>query len=158
MARDLTPLEVREALVAFCRNVGAQASVSASIQMPSRYGGGQPESLLSAYFYAKDLVNGVTFVVYADDWRGLTEALKAKWAEFSEEHERRIVRDMALAIIRITADIGECSDAALRTDKFCAAEVIKYGERACADATEIAGLGPFSIVTLGSANALARAS
>ena len=89
----------------------------------------------------------------AADFDEAVETANIKWAEYSEKHGLRMVREMALAIIRITAEQGECTNAALRSDKFSNEDVIKFGERACIDATKIANNGPFSIVTLAGANA-----
>lgn len=89
--------------------------------------------------------------VEADTLSELIEKLRSEWGKFSETHNARVVRKMALAIIRITAELGECTDAALRNE-FDAGQVNRFGERACADANEMAGKGPFAIVVRGGAN------
>lgn len=97
------------------------------------------------------LLGKAHFSVEADTYSETIEKIEAEWALRSDTHAAHTIREMALAIISITADLGECTDAALRA-KFDATDVARYGERACAEATEIAGLGPFSIVTLSGAN------
>jgi hypothetical protein len=147
---DLTASEARTAITALRDIIGPRADITAALTF-SRFA--TREGALYASVYPTGLGRGdQAFTVTADDWRGLVAALGAKWAEFSDEHVKRIIREMALEIIRITADQGECTDAALRAGRYTAEEVRLYGERACADATEIAGLGPFSIVTIGGAN------
>lgn len=94
-----------------------------------------------------------SFSVYADDWQEGFDLARARWSDMSQEFDRRAVRSMALAIIRITADMGACSDAALRADGFAQAEIDRHGAAACADADAIAGNGPFAINVIASANA-----
>lgn len=92
--------------------------------------------------------------VEGDTFAELYQNLMDAWAEYESRHKAQTIRKMALAIIRITADLGECTDAALRNcGEFDPAKVALYGEQACTDANEIAGKGPFSIVTIGGANA-----
>jgi len=62
---------------------------------------------------------------------------------------------MALAIIRITADTGGCSDAALRADGFDDAEIARLGGDAVGTADAVASNGPFSIVAVAQSNAMA---
>lgn len=73
--------------------------------------------------------------------------LRAKWAKRKASDDVEMIRSMALEIIRITAERGQCDAFALRADKFSQEDVDTYGERAVADANEIASNGPFSIIT-----------
>lgn len=78
--------------------------------------------------------------------------VRAKHAETRDAHDATAIRAMALKIIELTADHGECTDAALR-QHFDAGDVARLGDRAAADANEIAAGGPFAIVALGGSNA-----
>lgn len=148
MQADLTLVEAQTAFKAFAAGIHSECYCSPSLTV-ERYGA---KGVLSLYVAPKGhLGNGGTFIVYADTWRDLLAAGEAEWATRSDQHAEHTIRAMALEIISITADQGECTDAALRA-KFDAADVIRFGEQACAQATEMGGLGPFSIVKLTGAN------
>lgn len=86
------------------------------------------------------------FGVEADDWETLFELLNKRWREYSSTYEAEIVRKIALEIIRITADRGECTEAALRACRNISQEEIeRFLDRAVADANAIASNGPFSV-------------
>lgn len=94
------------------------------------------------------------FDVGAETFGELLEVVAAKWAEYETRHRAATIRKMALAIIRITSEFGECTDAALRNcGEFDAGQVNALGQEACSVADDMADKGPFSIVTLGGANA-----
>lgn len=147
MKRDLTPAEAVVAFVAFSETVGSACQVF--VHLGSKISG----PLLDGSIYTKGICGkgGATLSVKADSYRELLAACEAKWAEHSDLHGSNVIREMALAIISITADLGQCTDASLRA-KFDAADVARYGEHACAAATEMASNGPFSIVKLAGAN------
>lgn len=139
---DLTFAEASEAIHAICRGIGESAYTTAFLD------GSKMRAILRPLgWHDKREVpaSGNTF-------RELVDNLRAAWAEASDSHEAQTVREMALEIIRITADLGACTDAALR-QKFPAQDVTRYSERACEEANDIAGRGPFSIVTMGGSNA-----
>lgn len=142
----MTPKEMQEAARALEAKVGKNCCVSIMLNTDSR-----PPCHGSVY--PDGLVKGSAFNKSADDWPELFAALNAKWDEYVETHRARKIRDMALAIIRITAEHGACSDAALRANTFTADDVGRYGEEACAEADAMAANGPFSIVQVGTANA-----
>jgi hypothetical protein len=99
------------------------------------------------------------FRVDGDTFAELHNALTTKWAEYEAKHRAETIRRMALAIIRITAELGECTDAALRNcGEFDPGQIKSYGEQACNDANDIAGRGPFSIIVKGGANAESQAA
>lgn len=103
---------------------------------------------LSLAMYPEGITQRRRIEVESDNWENLFALAQERWAEASGEHERQLIREMALEIIRITADMGACSDAALRASKFSHEDVVRYGERACSDANDIAGKGPFSITPI----------
>jgi hypothetical protein len=147
MKRDLTHAEAAEAFMAFARSIGSACDLM--VHLSRRV----TDSVLSAQIYTKGIARngGATLYAKGDSYRELLAACEAKWAEHSDLHGSNVIREMALAIISITADLGECTDAALRA-KFDAADVARYGDRACEQATEMASNGPFSIVKLAGAN------
>lgn len=144
----MTPTEARAAFLAFEREVGPNADVMMSF---NRHSDSTRALHVSVYpsGIAKD---DLSFRVDADDWDELLAAVRAKWDEHKDRHRSQTIRKMALEIIRITADLGECTDAALR-DRFNAGEIRAYGKDACADANTIAGKGPFTIKAMKGANA-----
>src|SRR3546814_3527460 len=89
----------------------------------------------------------------ADTLEDLLARLRALWNEAGARHRAARIRSMALAIIRITAEQGTCTDAALRAGDFTAEEVARYGADAGEAADEIASNGPFSIVSIAGPNA-----
>lgn len=146
---DISIHEYREGTKQLAASVGPKAEICTSV---SNYG-----PAYRATLYANGLVgtkSDLSFSVHGETFAEALLALSMKWAEHSAIHEQRIVRKMALAIIRITADLGECTDAALRNcGEFDPGQVKRYGAAACEDANTIAGKGPFSIIAAGRANA-----
>lgn len=142
---DFTLAEARAAFLAFTAGVSSKCSCDPRIATRGAH-------LVTAFFQPEGYgPSAPFFTVTADGWRDLLQACEAKWAEYSDQHGVNVTREMALAIITITADLGECTDAALRA-KFDAADIARYGERACEQATSMASNGPFSIVKLTGAN------
>ena len=145
----MTPREIKDALSEIAEAIGATAYVSADITARN---GGKP---LSGCIYP----NGVckpegNMRISADDWPELFDALWDAWAEHEVDHRRRATNKMALEIIRITDEQGECTDAALRGAwTFTDADVARFGSDACAKADEMAGRGPFKIIAMRGANA-----
>lgn len=150
MEADFTPAEMAAALREFCDEIGPNADSYASINTSRYYS--KPGLPCSLSLYPNGITgNGETVSCNAATWREALSDVKDIWAERSDQRALNTIRSMALRIISITTDQGECSDAALRAE-FEARDVIRYGERACAEANEMAGRGPFSIVTLRGAN------
>lgn len=150
--KDLTHEEAHVAFEAFAASVGPKAEWSARLNSFRRV---TDANFLGASIWPKGIGTGSTCLsVEAANYNDLLAALEAAWAEHSDLYAANTIREMALAIISITADLGECTDAALRA-KFDGADVTRYGDRACEAATEMASNGPFSIVKLSGANDIA---
>ena len=143
----MTPKEIRAAGLAFAREIGPRADIYISVNSSGW------EKALGAAVYPTGVGHDAAIRVEADDWAELFDVLRAKWSECSERRHRETVRTMALEIIRLTADQGECTDAALRAGEFDAADVARYAAEAVADANAIASNGPFAIVPAAKANA-----
>ncbi len=153
--RDLTHAEARDAFKTFARSIGPRCDKSIGLETSSW--DKLPEALSATFWIDGITGNGQRFVVRAGTYRDLLAAAEAEWADRSDLHAITVTREMALAIIAITADQGECSDAALRAT-FDAADIKRFGEQACAQATEMASNGPFSIVSLSGANDVGQAA
>jgi hypothetical protein len=87
-----------------------------------------------------------TFRVFADDFDTLLEKTRKQWHVTVVEVVNKKVRDMAIAIIRATADHGRCTDVLLRRAGFSADDIKTYAQRAQKEADSIASNGPFKVV------------
>lgn len=145
----MTPKEYAKGIVAFQSSMGtANAHVTTYINTAAGR-----DAAIRAAVYSNWPSGDAEFEVQADTFTELFDAVKAKWIEHAAKYRAEMIRKMALKIITITANIGHCTDAALRgTFEFSEKDVTTYGAEACAEANEIAGKGPFEIVTLGGAN------
>lgn len=85
------------------------------------------------------------------DSEKMLQGLEAKWQTEAEKRGGRIVEEMALEIIRLTAEFGSCTDASLRA-KY-GGHVAKFADLAVSRANEMASNGPFSIETVARSNA-----
>ena len=137
---------IKKTLTDFAKSIGPHAYVFLDVSS------GGPENI-SIRVYPAGLGRDSALRVQATDWDGALTAMREKWAERSDEYRRKTVRKMALEIIRITAELGECTDAALRAGEFTPEEVAQLGAEAIADANAIASNGPFAIVAAAKANA-----
>lgn len=141
----MTPKEIQAEIVKLQTEVGPKAHVGFSLQSH-----GRP---IYVSLYPFGITNSDGYLSAAsEDWADALEKIRAEWAEHSAEHCRQTVRNMALAIIRLTSDLGQCTDAALRAE-FDPGVVARWGTDACAMANEMAGKGPFAIVAVANANA-----
>lgn len=145
----MTPQEAIAEFKSFTKEIGPKADIGISLNLD----GFPDRGVFLISIWADGLLAGATFRLTADTLDELLLKARAKWAEFKAEHRVSRIREMALEIIRITAEHGVCTDAALRAGKFSDAEVTDLGPDACTDATEIASNGPFSITPLAKANA-----
>lgn len=146
----MTPKEFRKELKALRLSIGPDAWVSAGIN--SVEWSAERDATLECSVHPHGLTRSTgSFHLYAEEWEPLLTAVKAKWAEYQAEYGKQTTRKIALAIIRITADLGQCTDAALR-DEFTPALIKMYGKDAVADANKIAANGPFEIVKTHGAN------
>ncbi len=145
----MSPADVRAALSALCAEVGPKASAWVQIS----------NSLTcSATLYPDDIIGKVTLRSgNLNDWSEAEPALRALWEEHRDLHASNTIKGMALAIIRLTAELDECTDAALRCE-FTQQEIERYGDQASDLATEMGGRGPFRIVKLAGANDIGEAA
>lgn len=152
-APEMTVREYAQAIAKFEKTIGARASVSTFVTPASKL------PLHCSVYATGSYSKGADFSVDAETFGELFAAVTAKWAEYEGRHRVDTIKKMALAIIRITSDLGECTDAALRNcGEFDPGQVKSYGDEACTVADNMADKGPFSIVELGTANANAEAA
>jgi hypothetical protein len=88
-----------------------------------------------------------------EGWLDALDDCRQQWLAMKADIEKDVLRRMALAIIRITADTGACTNAALRADDFTEQDIAEFGDAACQQADEMASNGPFTIAVLQGANA-----
>lgn len=142
--------EIRKALTDFENEVGPRCEISLSVSsLKRRFGNGQA---LYAGIYPEGVGRNLAVGVWGGDWAELFANIRAEWDKRKAEHRAKTVRKMALEIIRLTAEFGECTDAALRGE-FSPEDVEFYGAEAVKDADEIAGNGPFAITLMPQSNA-----
>lgn len=142
----LTAADTIKAFDKIARKIGPKASWHCGLSRHS-------DKPLYASFYATEFSSpGALFAVEAETLDELVGAAGAGWEAHCDEHRRRTIRDMALAIIRITDEFGRCSDQMLRVE-FSPGDVRRFGEEACARASEMASRGPFKIVATTGSNA-----
>lgn len=90
--------------------------------------------------------NGEKFTTEAHEtWESALAEVREAWGAKRADFEIAIVRNIALAIIRITFDMGECTEQALRVE-FSAADIERFGSAAIERANTMAEGAPFSIV------------
>ncbi len=146
LAANATLKDVGKFMSEFRRAVGTNCDVYASVNSD-----GTCE--FSAYLMGIGRSSeGTIRTEHKATWAEASAELLHQWEAQRANHRSVKLRKMAVEIIQITADQGECTDRALRLN-FDQAEIDAFGPDAAALATEMAGNGPFSIVTTAKANA-----
>lgn len=145
----MTPEQIIQACKELAAKIGPAADVS--IGMNNRHG-------LSGYIYTtgitgdrKDPQSFSVGAYNASSFEDCLEQLEAEWRKEKDKRADRTLEEMALEIIRLTAEFGECTDAGLRA-KF-GPLVAEMSEAAVSRANEMAANGPFKIVAMRGANA-----
>lgn len=134
--------ELHEGLKALCAMIGEKCE--AHIVMSGSY-------KLIATVEPLGIMGRVRLTANVSEWDEVIPALTAKWEEHRELHEQGVIRNMAMAIIRITMERDECRDADLRCD-FSHQDIDGYAERAASLATEMGGKGPFMVIRTDTGN------
>ena len=142
----MTPIEFRNALSALAKRI---TTPNPHVSIFFHDTGKQPirGSIYTNWPYGDPSVS-----VDGDDWETLIKDLGSAWDAHYATHQKQRTRDIALEIIRITSEKGECTDAALRGFKFSAKEIEELGAAAISEANRMAANGPFSIVSAGKSN------
>jgi hypothetical protein len=144
---DYTIDEIRAELGRLRDRVGAKAYVDVTVSV----GSFQRANVVAVIYPTGVGTGGGRLHSDGRDFREALTKLEAVWDEHQNTYTTDAIRRMALAIISTTMDLGSCSDAALRGQDFSQDEIDRLGARACDVANEMAGKGPFEIVTHGAA-------
>ncbi len=131
-------LEYQTEIAAFRKEIGGEATVYTSIA--------SFEKGASASLYPRGVSYDPAVRAVATTFDELIINLRSEWAKFSDEFDRKQTRLLAIAIIELTADQGECAEPALRGRGFSQADIDRLGEKAAEEATRLSTLGPFAIV------------
>lgn len=138
----MTPQEIHEELKALCAEISPKAE--AHIITSSTY-------MLACSIEPDGTLGKVRLSAKAKEWSEVVPALRAAWEGHRDLHASNLIKGMALAIIRLTAEHGECTDQALRVE-FAQQDIDRYGEQSAELATEMGGKGPFKIIATGQGN------
>jgi len=139
----MTPIEIWEECRKLEAEVGPKSEVCALIMRHSKG--------VSLQVYPRGMCESSGPNGEGETWTDAFDDVRTKWAAQSGDHERNLIRDISLAIVRITYDNGECTDAALRAE-FAASDIAKYAERAIERANAMAEGAPFKIIETGDGN------
>lgn len=148
----MTPTEFRNAMFTLQRTIGPKAQVFLSMSA-DEYADRKAQPLhISIYPFGLGSNNERMETGYFATFDELHADMLSTWSRYEIIHRQRLIKRMALAIIRIQDDQGECNTAALRIAGFEANEITTHGEAACAEANAIAGKGPFLIRAVAKSN------
>lgn len=140
--------QIQEAICELKNEIGPACYISISMD-PTGFGGKFLHAALWPFGICID--EGYLFFG-ADSFEGALSQLREGWNEYRQQHHQQLLCKMATAIIRLTYELGECTDAALRLE-FDNAQIASIGEEACELANTMGAKGPFSIRRQVGANA-----
>lgn len=147
MEKALTPREARDAFDAFTKEVGPKASVYVSLS-------GHSGKALYCSVNPNGILGKEQFHVCADTFEELLAAVRAAWITHGDTFTANKIRALALKIIEITHDLGECTDAALRAS-FDPRDIERHGAQAVELANAMSEHRPFTIIATVGTNARA---
>lgn len=146
----MTPKEIKAELNNLRAAVGIKAYADVTVKAAEYWEDEVVVAVLYPFGIGSSQEGYVRFT--APDFAGAIKGLADEWETRKTKHRAAIIKKMALAVIRITTENGECTDAALRNE-FDAGEVLSLCDEACALADEMAGRGPFKVKKARGANA-----
>jgi hypothetical protein len=146
----MTPKEAQVEFRKLAESIGPKAEVFVYVPM-RRYD--PNEGSLDATIYPDGMGRSSLTRVTADDFETLLDRVRVAWAAHEETRRNRLVKALALKIIELTAEHGECTKAMLRAESFEPADVDRYAAIACTLADGMAGLGPFKVLEAPGSNA-----
>lgn len=134
-------------LIGQCRALAAQlgprADVTISI-IPA-----MPKKSTLIHIRPNGIGHSAAQTVSGNEWADTFAAAREWIATHKQVHRNNIIRKMALAIISITDEFGECAEARLRAADFAGDEITEFHEAACARAGEMCQGAPFSVLMEG---------
>lgn len=137
-----TALELRNEL----RKIAALLKPKACLFMGVAVGEySSPQPTLS--IYPNDIIDGGKHEFFKGSTFDEVLAAGMAWTKaYAPTPHNALIRRMALAIIEITDEHGECTSALLRAKTFSADEIKRHHAEACVRAGEMAGNAPFSVI------------
>lgn len=146
----MTPQEIKNEIDAIASELGKKAYVSLHIGSGPVWNN---DGALSLTAYPQGIGSDKHRIsVNAHAFEDAILLLRASIGESVAKINADTIRKLAIAIMTLTADAGECSDAGLRAQGFAQSEIDQHGKAACEEATRIGSGGPFEIVRLSGAN------
>lgn len=144
----MTPTQIQDALGLLQRRIGGQGSVHVTIHPRES----RPDRIINGVIYPDGVIGKARIAVDGDDFQDVITKMNEAWNEYRASHQDDLLKRMALAIIRLTEERGECTDQMLRAD-FGADDVIACLDRATELADKMAANGPFKVVRITESNA-----
>jgi len=135
-------LQIKADLAALAAEIGENAYVGISLNAG--------QGAVRGVIYPQGILDKVSLHSEAATFDEIAAAMRQSWDDHSTLHGENITREIALAIIRISFEKGECTDAALRVE--FGSDADKFSVRALEKANEMAASGPFTIVITGTGN------
>ena len=145
----MTPQEIRNAVDEIAKPFGPGAYVDIQINAGGSW---IDRKLILASCYPYGVGKDHCIRATGDTFEDALDELRAKIAEDQEKIDAATVRKLALKIIELTMDLGECSISALRGAGFDQWKITRFGDAACEQAGKMAAGAPFVIVTANSNN------
>jgi hypothetical protein len=137
--------ELSQALSELRRAIGPEAELYCSVD-DERNGvmrGGCVYLSIRPYGILKEPSIGI----YADTFEDVLVKARATWQQHMAAFTADKIKKMALAVIRLTFEHGECTDKALRKEGFAYEDIKVHGAAAVEQANTMAGNRPFKIIT-----------
>lgn len=135
--------KLQDGLKALVASAGSKADASLTINTKEVY----------CYFRPNGFgIDSPAILAHGETLEDALDDARRQWDEMSARVCDETTKKIALAIIRITHEQGNCTDAALRAT-FDAFEVKQYSADAVTLANTMAENGPFEVLQLQSANA-----
>ncbi len=142
----MTPTEIRDSLRLLAGRIGGDAGIDVSIRPNgSRFP-------IEGVIYPFGITKSTAIRIQAEDWPEAVTLLNERWNDSRDGLQAQTIKTMALAIIRLTDEHGECTDQMLRAE-FDAGDVTAFMDRAIERADTMASNGPFSVRRVSQSNA-----
>ena len=144
---SMTAADLVTRVIALRQSIGPKAEINLSVHESNPWLPDQHKHVCMHMFpsgYSGDNTSSQT--IYAATWPDAfaqAEAWARNWKITSRENT---IRNMALAIIKITDRDGNCAEQVLLNRKFTREQVLEFHEAACARAGEMRAGAPFSVV------------
>lgn len=131
-------------LLAECRALASQMGPKAEVRVGvmARYGGNDA----MVHIYPDGMARSLGETAEGKSWPEAFAAAQVWISTHKQVRRNNIIRKMALAVISITDEFGECPEARLRAADFSRDEISEFHQVACARASEMCASAPFSVL------------